>query len=44
MAAQRDRNPALYDCHRCIGYWLAAGQNASTAVGNEKQKGAAAAG
>jgi hypothetical protein len=24
-------NPALYDCRRCIGNWLAARQNASTA-------------
>jgi hypothetical protein len=36
MAAQRDRNSALYDCHRCIGNWLAAGQNASAAIGKRE--------
>jgi hypothetical protein len=35
LAAQRNRNPALYDGHRCTGNWLAARQNASTAVAHE---------
>ena len=36
-------NPALYDCRRCIGNWLAARPNAPTAVTREAKNTAVAA-